>query len=309
MTYDELLSELSLSPVLHGRAPSAERIIIGGMGGSALAGDALAFLVENRVVDVHRTYGLPNGSGENALYIAISYSGNTAETIDFLRAAYAKQYPCAVVASGGILLQFAKEHSLPYAVVPEGRAPRNALAHLVQGLLALLGEDKLLAALSKAAPAREALEEAAEEDAKFLVDGIPLFYTSERNALLGRMGTLIMNESARTPAFRNVFPEMNHNELQAFDTDMPEGLMHTFRMMLIRDESDDPRILRRMQVFEKLMRDRERTVRILDLSGMGRAEALVLMWLRFLGAARHLAESRGINPDTEPLIEEFKTLL
>jgi glucose/mannose-6-phosphate isomerase len=239
----------------------------------------------------------------------VSYSGNTEETVSFANEAFARGLPLAVVSSGGMLATFAKIHELPYVHVPDGIAPRNALLYLVRALLGLLGEDKKLERLAEVDIDLDALEAIAEHDAHFFVSGVPLFYTSSRNTFLARLGTLIMQESARTPAFSNVFPELNHNEMQAFDKDMPEGLEHLFRMLMVRDDADDSRILKRMHLFEKMMRDRTRTVRTLDLTGFTREEALVKIWIRFLYIARFLAETRNINPDTEPFIEEFKSRL
>ncbi|MDB5189533.1 MAG: mannose-6-phosphate isomerase / glucose-6-phosphate isomerase, partial [Parcubacteria group bacterium] len=271
MTYDELMGQWSEGTSVRGTVADAPALIVGGMGGSALAGDALAFLVDERDIRIHRDYGLPRYAPEGALYVAVSYSGNTAETLDFAKKALAAGYPCAVVSSGGLLLQFARENDLPHAIVPPGIPPRNAFGHLTRALCALVDAKRASAALAKVTLDEEALRAEAEQDALFLVHGVPLFYTSVGNDVFSRLGTLIMNESARTPAFRNVFPEMNHNELQSFDTDMPEGLMHLFRMMLIRDECDDPRILKRMHVFEKLMRDRQQTIRTMDLGHLNKA--------------------------------------
>lgn len=309
MTYDDLIQQISSVPDVHGSASRVKSVVLGAMGGSALAADALSFLNPEYAAIVHRDYGLPRHAPDQALYIAVSYSGNTEETLHFAHTALERGYRVGVVASGGLLLQFAKTHNLPYAEVQSGHVPRNAYLFLVRGLLGLLGEESLLLELSRVRPGEDALRETAEEDAHYLVHGVPLFYTSERNSVLGRLATLVMDESARTPAFRNTFPEMNHNELQAFDSDMPAGLMHLFRMVLIRDERDDPRVLRRMHIYEKLMRARNQSVRTIDLACDKPAEALVTLWMRLLFAARLLAETRNIDPDTQPLIDEFKTLL
>ncbi len=309
MTFTELLAQASSLPQVQGKIPQTKTIVVGAMGGSAIAAEALTFLTDTYDLVVHRDYGLPRKHQEDALYIAMSYSGNTEETLHFAHAALEKGYRLAVVASGGQLLQFARTYNLPYVAIQAGIVPRNAYMFLVRGFLSLIGEKGLLDALARVQLKESKVMEEAEDDAHFLVHGVPLFYTSNRNALIGSLATLIMDESARTPTFRNTFPEMNHNELQAFDRDMPGGLMHLFRMMLVQDETDGPRIVRRMHVFGKLMKDRAQSVRVVHLSSSNRAEALVSLWIRFIFAARMLAETRGIDPDTQPLVDEFKTLL
>lgn len=309
MTYDDLIEQVSSIPEVHGSVPPVQSLVVGGMGGSALAGSALSYLTDEYAVIVHRDYGLPKASLKDSYYIAISYSGNTEETLSFARAALEKNHRVAVVASGGQLLEFARTYNLPYAKLPEGVVPRNAFVYIVRGLLGLLDQHELLDAIARVRPDRDTLAELAQEDAHFFVQGVPLLYTSERNAVFAQLATCILSESARMPSFRNTFPEMNHNELQAFDTDMPEGLTHLFRVLLVRDESDGPRILTRMKVYEDLMRGRHRTVRTVDVEPARRAESLVMFWMRVLFAARLLAETRNINPDTQPLIDEFKKRL
>jgi len=307
MTYNDLATQLVYVPEVTGDVPSSKSLILGAMGGSALAAEALPFLTSTYHTTIHRDYGISHVEKEGTLYVAISYSGNTEETVSFAKEAFEKGCAVAVVASGGVLIEFAKHHGIPYVQIPSGIVPRNAFLYLVRGLLGLLGEEEALKTLSEVRLNEQAIKDAAEQDAHFLIHGVPLFYTSGRNVLLGKLATCILAESARTPAFSNVFPEMNHNELQAFDRDMPEGLTCLFRMVVIRDEGDDPRILRRMNVFEKLMRERSHAVRPTDIVCGRRAEFLVVYWMRLLLAARFMAETRGIDSDTQPLIDEFKT--
>ena len=64
------------------------QIIICGMGGSAVSGDYVQTLFENSLaipIIVKRNYHLPKSITENSLVIAISYSGNTEETISCLK--------------------------------------------------------------------------------------------------------------------------------------------------------------------------------------------------------------------------------
>ena len=61
-----------------------DKIVILGMGGSAIGGDlvrSLALAEAKIPVIVHRDYGLPAFVDERTLVIASSYSGNTEETL------------------------------------------------------------------------------------------------------------------------------------------------------------------------------------------------------------------------------------
>jgi glucose/mannose-6-phosphate isomerase len=284
-------------------------IVVGGMGGSGFVGELLSFLLPERPLIVHRDYGLPAFAPEDALYIAVSFSGNTEETVSFANEALRAGRRLAVIASGGTLEKFAEREMLPFVSVPTGLRPRYSLVYMVRAALALLTERATLDALAHISLSASALEEDAEELAHFMLPSVPLFYASVRNGVLARLGKIMMNETARTPAFANVFSELNHNEMQAFDTDMPEGLEHLFRFVLVRDGSDHERIVRRMDAFTELMQERGRIMHRVDISSMSRAEAFIHTWTRFLLAARLLAEPRGIDPDGEPLIEAFKKML
>src|SRR3989338_7725836 len=59
------------------------KIVVAGMGGSAVGGDLLkAYMRESRIpVFVIRNYSLPNFVDSETLVFAVSYSGNTEETL------------------------------------------------------------------------------------------------------------------------------------------------------------------------------------------------------------------------------------
>jgi glucose/mannose-6-phosphate isomerase len=306
----EELAQLTYVPIV--RRPFAHAhgpFVIGGMGGSGLAGATASYLLPRTHVVIHRNYDLPQFTPENALYIAVSYSGNTEETVGFANHVLKQGKKLAIVSSGGKLADIAERYELPYVGVPEGLVPRMALMYMVRAVLAVMGADRALEEIAEVKPNIEGLVEEADEDAHFMLPAVPLIYASTRNFCLAELGKMCLNESARMPAFANQFPELNHNEMQSFDADMPQGLAHTFRFLMIKDDEDHERVTRRMDVFVDLMKDRGRSVRFMDISQKNRSEALVEVWLRFIISARLLGETRGIDPDTQPLVDEFKRLL
>ena len=310
MTEETLKAQLAWIPPIEGTVPGAQkRVIGGGMGGSALPGHAARFLDDSFSVDVHSDYDLPARATGDTLYIAISYSGNTVETLSFARAARERGFPLAAVASGGALADFARASGVPLVVVPGGLQPRNALFYLTRAFLALAGREDALAALAEVRLDVAAAGKEAETLAKGLPNALPLFYASRRNGFLARSSKIHLNESAKMPAFANVFPELSHNEMQSFDTPAPEALAVLARFVLITDADDDARVARRMEVFAELMRERGRSVVELALAGATRAEKLVRAWFTICLAACALAEARGIDPDAVPLVEEFKKRL
>ena len=305
----DLLKQLTFEPIVeHAAQVSPARVVLGGMGGSALAAEAFAYLLPDRPMTIRRDYGLPKVLDHHALHIAISYSGTTEETVRFANEAVREGLPLAIVSSGGTLENLAEREGLPFVRVPAGLAPRNALIYMTRALLGVVGAGKALQALAQVVPDEAAITRDAEDDAHFILPSVPLFYSSAEHGLFARMAKLIMNETARTPAFSNEFPELNHNEMQSFDTDMPSGLEHLFRFVLIRSGADSERITRRMDAFTSLMEERGKMVHTIELPPE-RPAALVSTWLRLLSAGRMLAQTRDIDPDAQPLIDAFKKML
>ncbi|HUY62355.1 MAG TPA: SIS domain-containing protein [Candidatus Paceibacterota bacterium] len=310
MTYEELTAQLGWAPAIESERPGDyPRIVVGGMGGSALPAHAARFLDPKLPVHSHRDYDLPAGASADALYVAISYSGNTAETLSFAHAAHEKGFPLAAIASGGELASFAKDNAVPFVRVPAGLPPRDALFYLLHALYAFIGEEELRSALGAVAFDPGAAHAEADDLAGALRDTLPSFYASRRNGFLAEMAKISFNETAKMPASANVFPELNHNEMQSFDTSAPENVTALARFVLLRDATDDSRIARRMDVFTEVMRTRGRVVRDLPVGGASRAETLVRGWYVAYLAALALANVRGIDPDAVPLVEDFKKRL
>ena len=87
------------------------KVVVSGMGGSAIGGDLLASLVaaEGTVpVLVHRDYGLPSFVDAKTLVIASSYSGMTEETVSSLAQALTTPAKKLVITGGGRLRAMAE---------------------------------------------------------------------------------------------------------------------------------------------------------------------------------------------------------
>ena len=105
-----------------------DKIIIAGMGGSAVGGDLLRLYMHDSRIPVMtiRDYKLPNFVDENTLVFAVSYSGNTEETLSAFEDAAKKKAKIVAVTSGGQLAEKAKK----VIKIPSGLQPRAALGYL-----------------------------------------------------------------------------------------------------------------------------------------------------------------------------------
>ena len=303
-----------------------DRVIIAGMGGSRLVGDILRMWKPDKEVIVHSDYNLPAISNErlkDSLVIANSYSGNTEETVDAALKAIGLGLSLAVVATGGKLIDIAKENNLPYVQVPADRLPaRSDLGHDLMAILKIIGDADGLAeaSLLRALDSEEPKDEG-ESLAQSLANKIPVIYTSERNMELGYVWKVIMNETAKVPAFCNRFPELNHNEIAGFEN---SDLSKNFHFIFLHDVDDDRirgvghrpllgnsvgRIGLRMEKLDELYGKMDLPVTKLELKGESHIKKIFYSVVFAHWTAYNLAKNYKVDPEKTEIIEEFKKSL
>lgn len=119
-----------------------------------------------------------------------------------------------------------------------------------------------------------------------------------------------MNETGKIPAFYNVFPELNHNEMTGFDViDSTQGLSHNMKFVFLKDRDDHERIQKRMEIAERLLEERGFEVIVLEVSGEKVCEKLFRSLLLADWVALHTARLYGTESEQVPMIEEFKKLM
>jgi len=238
-------------------------IIYLGMGGSAIAGDLLRdTLYEDLTVPVHvsRSYQAPGYCGAHSLVIACSYSGNTEETLSAVQSAMDTDAQIMVVSSGGTLTELAGKHNWPVITLPENYPPRMALGFMFFSLYHTLGQNGLLMHYNEdlSGLTHFIQEEIFKHDsqkhdghilalelAKTLHHHIPVLYsTAPFLQTISRRWQNQLHENGKVLAFRNVLPEMNHNEIVGWEMELPciENLMAVF----LENENPMPRIKERI---------------------------------------------------------------
>lgn len=295
----DFLEQFAWEPVIIGTPPQISRAVVGGMGGSHLAADLLRGAIPGIELAVHHDYGLP-AALEASAAIAVSHSGNTEETLDFVRAAHAQGIPCAAVSTGGALIEFAQAQGIPHIVLPESALPpRSCVGYHAVALLALLGKVQELEALRAAARTPVALHTSLAAHFK---EGVPLIYSSQKNAALAHYLKVQLNETALCHAFVNTFPELNHNEMAA------TLYSPSSRVALIRDQSDDVRVVRRMDAFAALARERGIEIEEIEVPAdpFARLVSFVALGQEL---SQTLAGEHGIDPASPSSIEDFKKRL
>ncbi len=286
-----------------------------GMGGSHLAADLALLWNPNLPLTISSDYGLPAQlqHAKRPLVIAGSYSGNTEETIDGYGQARKHKLPLAVIASGGRLIESAKKDRVPYIQLPNtGIQPRMALGFALRALLKLLGDEKgltLSARLSKTLDPSP-LKKKGASLAKQLQNSVPIFYASARNFAIAYNWKIKMNETGKIPAFYNLLPELNHNEMNGFDVQPSlKTLCQPFSFIFLTDNADHPRVQKRMHILERLYQDRGLRVHKQLIEGKNAFEKMFTSLLVADWTAVAIAEHYGLESEQVPMVEEFKTLM
>lgn len=292
------------------------RVIVAGMGGSHLAADLFRAADPSVSLSVHRDYNLPSIAPHeraSTLVIASSYSGNTEETIDAFKEARKKGIATAAISVGGKLGELSRRARVPYVRMPNtGIQPRSALGFSMKGLCALMGFHRINDELSRLAKTLKpiALEEKGKALAQSIKGAVPLVYASADNEAVAYNWKIKFNETGKIPAFYNVVPELNHNEMTGFDrTSKNVALSKRFHVLFLTDTKDHERIQKRMSILQKLYRQRGLVYTTIPLHGAQR-------WMRIFSSlvladwvAYYIALVYGAEPEQVPMVEEFKKLM
>ncbi len=324
---DQLKSAWELGqtlPLPTGKTSEVSRVIIAGMGGSAIGADLVAAFVSatcSAPVLVHRDYGLPAfARGKETLFVASSHSGNTEETLDAFESALKNDCTIVVICTGGELAKRAKQKSIPVWTFNHAGQPRAAVGFSFGLLLALLARLKLIPDPSKElADAVEAMKKSQEKNR---ADVPAALNPAKRYAgqLMGRWVTVFgagilapvarrlktqLNEVAKVAANFEFLPEADHNTLAG--TLNPEEVLmpHTMNLFL-RAPSDHPRNRKRLDLTKQAFMLEGLNTDFLDARG---ESPLAHMWTMILFGdymAYYLAMGYGVDPTPIQALVNFK---
>jgi glucose/mannose-6-phosphate isomerase len=305
-------------------ATSIERVVVCGMGGSAIGADLLAAFVAGMCpapVFVHRDYGLPAfAKGPATLVVASSHSGNTEETLDSFEAALQAGCTVVVMATGGEIAQRARTHSLPLWIFQHQGQPRAAVGFSFGLLLDLFARLKLIPdpsrelqetveAMKQSQEALGAARPAARNPAKryagqLMGRWVTVFGAAALAPVARRFKTQI-NEIAKASANFEFLPEADHNTL-AGSVHPEEVLMPHTMALFLRSPSDHPRNRLRLDLTKQAFMLEGINTDFLDARG---SSLLANMWTLILFGdymAYYLAIAYGVDPTPIKALDQFK---
>lgn len=241
------------------------RIVICGMGGSAISGDIAKSAFQHIIpIEVVKGYKLPF-IDENTLVIILSYSGNTEESVSCFYQAENKTRNIAVVTSGGILKKVILDRYLWVELNP-GLPPRSAIGHLFFSLIKILENFEIIGSqkevvkntvanlIKKAGAIAMSVgddQNLAKITSWTMLGKIPLIYSANPDlAPLAYRWKCQINENAKYPAFFHTFSEMNHNEIEGWEV---RGFEGKFIPIILRNFNEDPQIEKRLEAFKSIL--------------------------------------------------------
>ena len=241
---------------------SYNKILIIGMGGSAIGGDFARKIIEKESpipVFVLRDYDIPNWVDKKTFIIASSYSGNTEETLSAYSKCLDRGCNSIVISTGGELSRIANNNDIGVISLPPGYQPRAAIGYSLSILLLLfveLGLCKKHVIENLQTTANNCLGKKSIDDAKLLAQNLynkfPVIYSGEGcNEILSIRLKGQLAENAKILSYQSVFPEHNHNEIEGWNN--LEDFISNFSVIWIIDDSDSEHIRKRIKIVKGMI--------------------------------------------------------
>ncbi|HVC71423.1 MAG TPA: SIS domain-containing protein [Acidimicrobiales bacterium] len=301
-----------------------EQVVVLGMGGSGIAGDLMMAVAGPFLpvpVVVVKSYDLPDFVGPGSLVFALSFSGDTEETVEAAGEAADAGASLVAVTSGGELARLAGVWGAPTVPVPAAiPQPRAALGAMAIPPLIVLEQIGLFPgagrwvelAVEQLRRRRDTLlvpGNPAETVARSLGRTIPLIHGAEA---LGAAAALRwknqINENAKSPAFSAVYPELCHNEIAGWGCN-GDVTRQIITLVNLRHDAEHPQVVRRFDLVADLLR--EVVADIVEVRAEGEGDLAQLLDLVLFGdfVSLHLAALQGVDPGPVPALVELKDRL
>lgn len=298
-------------------------LLITGMGGSAVGGLLLRDWLRGTCkipIIVSRSYHIPRWVGEDVLVFAVSYSGETEETLNQYKEALHKGCKVICFCSGGKLCADASLHNNPLLLLPENYVPRAALAsqfYSIAGVakrMNLIPEEKwaeVEESIKVVESATQSLRKETpvkENTAKILAEQIsgliPYVYGSTLFETVAYRYSTQFNENSKSPAAANFFPEAFHNGVMAAEG--KKEIMENVCGVLIRDPREEEPLKSKINRFTDILRGN--LGRVAEVEARGRGELARMMSAATIGdyASVYLGILYGKDPTSMESIRKLK---
>ena len=252
----EIANNTTLSPY----TKEIRNILICGLGGSGIGGTIVSDIISSKVnipIAATKDYSIPNFVNEHTLVIANSYSGNTEETLYALEKCQARGAEIAVITSGGKLKTIAEENKYNKIIIPGNQPPRAMFGYAFTELFFMLNHYGIIddffksdfeKAINLIDKEKADIQKQAMDLAKKMYKQTPVIYVAKGFEGVAVRFRQQLNENSKMLGWHNVVPEMNHNELLGWRTNVDD-----LAVVYFRNKCDYDRNQIRMDINKKVI--------------------------------------------------------
>jgi glucose/mannose-6-phosphate isomerase len=281
-------------------SPPPRRNLVCGMGGSGVSAQ---FLSARGPFIPWRWATAPAWLDDSDSLTALSYSGETFETLAVTRKALASGVRVSGVTTGGELGRLLDDHTAPRWELPVGMPPRAAFGHLLGAALRLGGRligEPLWDPVEVTRRLAELRDDLVHDDftslrplaASLAGRRLVVYGTCPLSAAAALRWKQQLNENAKLHCWNGALPEAAHNEIEAADSGKPPR-----RVVLTLADEPPP--------LDEVIGDHEVGLAFSAPPGEPLTRTLYLVLLGDL-LSLLIAAERGVDPGSIPRITAFK---
>ncbi len=237
--------EIGNNSVFKSKRKKFNSVLICGLGGSGIGGSIIKDILSPKTtipIITTKDYSVPYFVNNKTLVIASSYSGNTEETISALKNCQQKGAEIAIITSGGKLENIAKKNNYNITLIPAGSPPRAMFGYAFIQLFYVLNHYEIISdffmldlkrAILLLDHEKVNIQKQALILAKKLIQTTPVIYVANGFEGVAVRFRQQINENSKMLCWHHVIPEMNHNELLGWRTNV-----ENLSVIFLRNKSD-----------------------------------------------------------------------
>ncbi len=295
-------------------------IVFSGMGGSGTTGDILADWMRLKCkipIHVAKNYHIPAFVDDKTLFIALSVSGGTEETLTTLVEAASAGAKIIAVSQGGEMEQICQKKKLFHLKIQQRILPRVTLPEVLYSVLNSLTHSSFLDGLKdQIQDSIQSMEETknkicqtceyehnpAKQFASRMLGHLPAAYCSPLQRGVGIRFKNSMNENAKVNAIAAEILDACHNELVSWDYTKSSAL----KPVLVRNKSDPEEISARFDVFKEMLQSNGHEAFETPSHGSTALSGIVSSLYLLDYATIYLGILRKLDPTPIDAVFEFK---
>ncbi len=296
-----------------------DKIVICGMGGSAIGGDIIRDCIIGSVkcpVFVQRFPDLPKWVDDRTLVIISSYSGNTGETISMYNQATERGCRIVIMTSGGMLMENGIRNGDYIVKLSPGFQPRCALGsmlgHLANIVDRLCGTDsvgEIRRFLPRMFELRDALSSPggeAERIAHAIGDYAPVIYATPGIYASAIRWRSQINENSKMLTFTGSVMEFSHSEVSGW---LAGNSMKKCLPVFLYEVGASEDTVKLADASIAALKDSGQDLLVVPIEGCTPLERTLTAVMIGDYVSLYLAYQHGVDPFTIEAINKFKSRL